>query len=72
VFGVVVAGGSPAAAQDLVYTPISPTFGGNSFNSAHLLGIANAQNDYKDPSAASSSSQQCSASAPLAQIWGCG
>jgi len=58
VFGVVVAGVSPAAAQDLVYTPISPTFGGNSFNSAHLLGIANAQNDYKDPSAASSSSQQ--------------
>ncbi len=29
-----------AAAQDLVYTPINPSFGGNSFNSGHLLGIA--------------------------------
>ena len=46
-----------AAAQDLSYEPVSPTFGGNPFNSAHLLGVANAQNDYKDPSAASSNSQ---------------
>ncbi|WP_315765053.1 curli assembly protein CsgF [Sphingomonas sp. Y38-1Y] len=40
---------SPAAAQDMVYTPVNPSFGGNPFNSSHLLGIANAQNDYKDP-----------------------
>ncbi|QAY79201.1 hypothetical protein ETR14_23670 [Sphingosinicella sp. BN140058] len=46
-----------AAAQDLSYEPVSPTFGGNPFNSAHLLGVANAQNDYKDPSATSSNSQ---------------
>ncbi|WP_243455952.1 curli assembly protein CsgF [Sphingosinicella sp. BN140058] len=39
------------------YEPVSPTFGGNPFNSAHLLGVANAQNDYKDPSATSSNSQ---------------
>jgi curli production assembly/transport component CsgF len=38
-----------ASAQELVYTPVNPSFGGDSFNSAHLLGIANAQNDYKDP-----------------------
>jgi curli production assembly/transport component CsgF len=38
-----------AFAQELVYTPVNPSFGGDSFNSAHLLGIANAQNDYKDP-----------------------
>lgn len=41
--------GLTAVAQELVYTPVNPSFGGDSFNSAHLLGIANAQNDYKDP-----------------------
>ncbi|WP_226781146.1 curli assembly protein CsgF [Oceaniglobus trochenteri] len=35
----------PALAQDLVYTPINPSFGGNSLNSSHLLSIANAQRD---------------------------
>jgi curli production assembly/transport component CsgF len=55
VAGAVVAG--PAVAQDIVYQPIDPSFGGNPFNSAHLLGIANAQNDYKDPSAQQSNSQ---------------
>jgi len=38
---------SNAFAQDLVYEPVNPSFGGNSFNSAHLLAIANAQNDYE-------------------------
>lgn len=33
----------PATAQDLVYRPINPSFGGNPGNSAHLLGIASAQ-----------------------------
>jgi curli production assembly/transport component CsgF len=47
----------PAMAQDIVYEPINPSFGGNPFNSAHLLGIAGAQNKTKDPSAASSNSQ---------------
>lgn len=42
---------SPAAmAQDLSYQPINPSFGGNPFNSAHLLGLAGAQNNYRDPS----------------------
>lgn len=49
---------SPATAQDITYQPINPTFGGNPFNSSHLLGIANAQNDYKDPSATSSTNSQ--------------
>lgn len=49
--------GTPAMAQDITYQPVDPSFGGNPFNSAHLLGIANAQNKYKDPNAASSSSQ---------------
>ncbi|WP_338241650.1 curli assembly protein CsgF [Aurantiacibacter hainanensis] len=47
----------PALAQDMVYEPIDPSFGGNPFNSAHLLGVANAQNDYKDPNARNSNSQ---------------
>ncbi|RNJ64094.1 MAG: hypothetical protein EDM03_07080 [Porphyrobacter sp. IPPAS B-1204] len=47
----------PVAAQDLVHEPISPTFGGNPFNSQHVLGVANANNDFRDPRAASSNSQ---------------
>lgn len=42
----------------MVYQPVDPTFGGNPFNSAHLLGIANAQNDFRDPSSTSSSNSQ--------------
>lgn len=41
--------GFTACAQELVYTPVNPSFGGDSFNSSHLMAIANAQNDYKDP-----------------------
>ena len=37
-----------ATAGDLVYTPVNPSFGGDSFNSQHLLGLANAQNEHKD------------------------
>jgi curli production assembly/transport component CsgF len=48
---------SPAVAQDIVYQPIDPSFGGNPFNSAHLLGIANAQNGYKDPAVGQTNSQ---------------
>lgn len=47
---------SQAQAQDLVYTPVNPSFGGNPFNSAHLLAIANAQNDF-EPEAAETSTQ---------------
>lgn len=48
---------SPASAQDIVYQPVNPSFGGNPFNSNHLLGVANAQNDYRDPRSSSNSSQ---------------
>lgn len=42
-FSIAVATGSaaPASAQDLVHTFINPSFGGNPFNSDHLLAIAN-------------------------------
>lgn len=43
-------------ASELVYRPINPSFGGNPLNSSHLLGTANAQNDYKDPASSSGSS----------------
>jgi len=48
---------TPLAAQDMVYEPISPTFGGNPFNSNHVLGVANANNDTRDPRARTSNSQ---------------
>ena len=48
---------NPILAQDLVHEPISPTFGGNPFNSNHILGIANAQNDTTDPDAVDRNSQ---------------
>ncbi|ANB51824.1 curli assembly protein CsgF [Aeromonas allosaccharophila] len=43
-----------ASASELIYRPTNPSFGGNPLNSSHLLGTANAQNDYKDPSTGSS------------------
>lgn len=35
--------GASVSAQDLVYRPVNPSFGGNPLNSAHLLGTAGAQ-----------------------------
>ena len=49
---------TPSSAQDLTYQPVNPSFGGNPFNSAHLLGIANAQNDYRDPRSTSGTGSQ--------------
>lgn len=47
----------PAAAQDVVYRPVSPTFGGNPFNSNHVLGVANANNNNRDPRSSENGSQ---------------
>lgn len=54
---IAAASSTSALAEDLVYSPVNPSFGGNPFNSAHLLGIANAQNKFKEPSSSSGSSQ---------------
>lgn len=54
---VILSISTSASAQDLTYEPVNPSFGGNPFNSAHLLGIANAQNDFKDPNSKDSGSQ---------------
>lgn len=40
-----------AAATELVYTPVNPSFGGSPLNGAWLLGNAQAQNSIKDPDA---------------------
>lgn len=50
---------APASA-DLLYKPINPSFGGDSFNSSHLQGLAATQNEYKDTggSAAQQSSSE--------------
>ena len=42
-----------AMAGDLVYQPRNPSFGGNPFNSDHLIGLAERQNQYKEDEGAS-------------------
>lgn len=37
--------------QQLVYKPVNPAFGGDTFNHQWLLAAANAQNSFKDPEA---------------------
>ena len=50
---------STSHAQDLTYTPINPSFGGNPFNSSHLLGIATAQKpEKKNPARAEQTESQ--------------
>lgn len=39
------------SAQDLVYQPTNPSFGGNPYNYQWLLSSAEAQNSFKDPNA---------------------
>lgn len=45
-------------AQDLVYTPKNPAFGGNPYNYSWLLSSAQAQNDIKDPTSSLGFSSQ--------------
>ena len=44
--GLLVGSTSAAFSSELTYQPVNPSFGGNPFNSSHLLGIANAQNKH--------------------------
>ena len=46
-----------AHADEMVYTPVNPSFGGNPFNSSHLLDTANAQNDNSAPTRESQADQ---------------
>ena len=43
-----------ASSQDLSFEFVNPTFGGNSFNSSHLLGLAEIQNQFVDDGSARS------------------
>ena len=38
-----------ASASEIRYKPINPSFGGDSFNSGHLIGLAQAQNGHEAP-----------------------
>ena len=49
-------GASGPAIAEITYQPINPSFGGNPFNSSHLLGIANGQNNYTDPKSTANTS----------------
>ncbi|MBF8964945.1 curli assembly protein CsgF [Pontibacter sp. FD36] len=51
-----VAGTLDSQAQDMVYQPKNPAFGGDTFNYQWLQSSAQAQDKLKDPSATSSSS----------------
>lgn len=51
-------GATASQAQDIVYEPVNPSFGGNPFNSAHLLGIAGAQNKTRDPNSVAANNSQ--------------
>ena len=50
-----------ANAGNLIYTPINPSFGGSPFNSAHLTGLANTQNEHKPSSSNPLATQSASA-----------
>jgi curli production assembly/transport component CsgF len=55
--------GRSAAASDLIYQPVNPSFGGYPANGSHLLGIANATNKHTEASRSSFFDQS-----PLAQF----
>ena len=59
VLSATLASATAASAQQLVYTPRDPSFGGNPFNSTQLLALANAQNqDQKSTSSTSTALTQ--------------
>ena len=48
---LVAAAAPTAAAQDFIYEPVNPSFGGNTFNYSSLLSSATAQDTNTDPKA---------------------
>ena len=65
---VLAAALAPAAAGELVYRPVNPSFGGDPFNGPNLLNEANAQNRHKDPEAADPGSFFGQQASPLQQF----
>jgi curli production assembly/transport component CsgF len=54
---LLVVGSGGAAMADIIYRPTNPSFGGDSFNSSHLQGLAGSQNLHKPSSSSSSQSE---------------
>jgi len=52
VFIIAFLSAASSFAQQLVYTPVNPAFGGNTFNYQWLLSSAEAQNSFTDPNSA--------------------
>ena len=52
-------------ASELVYQPINPSFGGNPFNSSHLIGLADRQNKFDDQGSGASRSSSGQSQADL-------
>lgn len=50
IFGLTMMAAGPSQAEDLVYQPVNPNFGGNPLNGRYLLDGAILQDDNKDPS----------------------
>ena len=50
VFGLMAFFQTAILAQDFVYQPVNPAFGGNPYNYSWLLAQAQAQNDFTEPS----------------------
>lgn len=57
-----------AQAGDMVYRPINPSFGGDSFNSSHLQSMASSQNTQKPEPSSASSAQQTSSQRFVAML----
>jgi len=53
---LLTAAGSAVTAQDLTFSFTNPSFGGNSFNSSHLLGLADIQNQHTESGSVGSTS----------------
>ena len=47
--------GVSAKSSDYVYRPNNPSFGGDAFNSAHLIGLAERQNKHKETGSSAAS-----------------
>jgi curli production assembly/transport component CsgF len=56
-FGLLTLLAQPAAAIELVYQPLNPSFGGNPNNGPLLMSVATAQNTFKAPVVPQSQSQ---------------
>ena len=56
---------SASAGQSLVYKPVNPAFGGDSYNYTWLMGSAQAQDKTKDPKAATATTGSLTGRSPL-------